>query len=408
VFTLLTGTTIAQALPVAIAPILTRIYTPDDFGIFALYMAAASIISVVATGRYELAIMLPEKDNDAINIVVLSMTVAVAVSMLTLAIVFLFNQPITHFFGNPEIGKWLYFIPLTVLLTGAYQSLNYWSNRKKLYRHIAISSVAQSGASATANIGMGIGGMATGGLVMSRLVGQGTAIAVLGRMIWREDKAHLKNINRLSCFALSKKYYKFPIYSTVGAFLDIAASQMPIFILSKFFHVAEVGFFGFTFKVLNLPLALIAKAISQVLFQKISQSKTNDTYALVIKMFINLVVMALPLVLFFFFFGEIVFTLVFGEKWRIAGIYAHILVFAVAFRFIVSPLSVVMMLDQHIKMGMLWQVIYFITITITLLLVRNLDIITFLWVFVIHEISLYLLYFYFISNSAKKTKRCVG
>jgi O-antigen/teichoic acid export membrane protein len=72
VLTLMTGTTIAQAIPIAISPILTRIYTPEDFGVFALYMSLASIISVVATGRYELAIMLPKKDDDAINIVALS------------------------------------------------------------------------------------------------------------------------------------------------------------------------------------------------------------------------------------------------------------------------------------------------------------------------------------------------
>jgi O-antigen/teichoic acid export membrane protein len=72
VLTLMTGTTIAQAIPIAISPILTRIYTPEDFGVFALYMSVVSIVSVVATGRYELAIMLPKKDEDAINIVTLS------------------------------------------------------------------------------------------------------------------------------------------------------------------------------------------------------------------------------------------------------------------------------------------------------------------------------------------------
>ena len=76
VLTLMTGTTIAQAIPIAISPILTRIYTPEDFGMFALYMSVASILSVVATGRYELAIMLPKKDEDAVNIVALSIIIS--------------------------------------------------------------------------------------------------------------------------------------------------------------------------------------------------------------------------------------------------------------------------------------------------------------------------------------------
>ena len=88
VLTLMTGTTIAQAIPIAISPILTRIYAPEDFGMFALYMSVASIISVIATGRYELAIMLPKKDEDAVNIVALSIIISFFVSFISLLIVF--------------------------------------------------------------------------------------------------------------------------------------------------------------------------------------------------------------------------------------------------------------------------------------------------------------------------------
>jgi O-antigen/teichoic acid export membrane protein len=75
----MTGTTIAQAIPIAISPILTRLYSPDDFGIFALYMSITSITGVVSTGRYELAVMLPKKDEDAMNIAVLSVFIALVV-----------------------------------------------------------------------------------------------------------------------------------------------------------------------------------------------------------------------------------------------------------------------------------------------------------------------------------------
>ena len=113
VLTLMTGTTIAQAIPIAISPILTRIYTPEDFGVFALYMSIASIIAVLATGRYELAIMLPKKDEDAVNIVALSIIIAFFVSLISFLIVFIFNTQITNLLGNPEISNWLYFIPIT-------------------------------------------------------------------------------------------------------------------------------------------------------------------------------------------------------------------------------------------------------------------------------------------------------
>ncbi|MDD3506007.1 MAG: oligosaccharide flippase family protein, partial [Sulfurimonas sp.] len=171
VLTLMTGTTIAQAIPIAISPILTRIYTPEDFGVFALYVAIASILSVIATGRYEMAIMLPKKDEDAVNIVALSIIISFFVSFISLVIVFIFNAKITNILGNPEISNWLYFIPITVLLTGVYQSFNYWSNRKKQYKRLAISRVVQSGSTATTNLGMGFGQMGSSGLILGQVLG---------------------------------------------------------------------------------------------------------------------------------------------------------------------------------------------------------------------------------------------
>ena len=86
VLTLMTGTSIAQAIPIAISPILTRIYTPEDFGVFALYMAIATVVSVIATGRYETAIMLPKKDSEAINLFIVSIFSLIGRYFLTLIV----------------------------------------------------------------------------------------------------------------------------------------------------------------------------------------------------------------------------------------------------------------------------------------------------------------------------------
>ena len=167
----MTGTTIAQAIPIAISPILTRIYTPEDFGIFALYISFSSIFSIIATGRYELAIMLPKKDSDAINIVVISFFMSFIISFIAFLLIVFFNQPIASFLGNKEISSWLYLIPVSVLLTGMYQSFNYWNNRHKRYKQLAFSKVVQSGTSATSNLGMGFNDFGSSGLIFSFVFG---------------------------------------------------------------------------------------------------------------------------------------------------------------------------------------------------------------------------------------------
>ncbi len=172
VLTLMTGTTIAQAIPIAISPILTRLYSPSEFGIFALYMSIASLLSVIATGRYELAIMLPKKKTDALNIVILSLVITITISIFAFLIVFFFNEEITILLENKNISNWLYFIPITVLFTGIYQSFNYWNSKQKQYKLIATTKVIQSTTTGTSNLSFGFAGYTFGGMILGGLFGQ--------------------------------------------------------------------------------------------------------------------------------------------------------------------------------------------------------------------------------------------
>ena len=117
VLVLMTGTTIAQAIPIAISPILTRIYTPEQFGIFALYLSISSFFAAASTGRYELAIMLPKNDEDAANVGVLAMIIALCISIFTLILIIIFNHQIASLLNNEDVSTWLYFIPVAVFLT---------------------------------------------------------------------------------------------------------------------------------------------------------------------------------------------------------------------------------------------------------------------------------------------------
>ena len=162
VLTLMTGTTIAQAIPIAISPILTRIYTPEDFGVLALYISLVSIFSVIATLRYELAIMQPRQNDDAAALVVLSVVITSGISLFLLVGILVFNEKIQALFGNDEIGAWLFLCPVSVFLTGLYQALNYWNTRKKQYKKIASSKISQGVSASATQVGFGGGGLQVG------------------------------------------------------------------------------------------------------------------------------------------------------------------------------------------------------------------------------------------------------
>ncbi|MEV3814342.1 lipopolysaccharide biosynthesis protein [Aeromonas allosaccharophila] len=407
VLTLMTGTVIAQAVPIAIIPILTRIFTPEDFGLLAIYSAAVSILGAIVAGRYEVAILLPENDEDARVLLQVSVLVAAIVSLTIYVPVSIFNSQISKFLGNDDIAVWLYLIPISVFVTGFYQALTYWHNRGGRFKATALSRVVQSLFQGSAQTSLGFEQL-LGGLIWGQLIGSFFGMAYLLKKD-RTDKLILDKIESNKIKEQIKKYQKYPKYGVFGALCDASAVQMPVLMLTKFYSSSVTGMFGLTFRILNIPASIISSAIAQVLFKKvveISHSEPEKLNKYIIKLFILLFITYLPIVPILFIWGEPLFSLVFGQQWGQAGVYAGYLVIAVAIRFAVSPLSAVLGLEQNIKMGSLWQVLYLCTITVTLYCSSSFSIEAFLIAFVVHEVVLYLIYFFLILKGTKEIANC--
>lgn len=401
VLTLMTGTTIAQAIPIAISPILTRIYTPEDFGVFALYMAITSIIAVIATGRYELAIMLPKKDEDAINVVALSTMISFSVSFILLIIVFIFNLQITNLLGNPEISNWLYFTPLAVLLTGIYQSFNYWSNRKKEYKILAVSRVLQNGTTATVNIGMGFGGFGTSGLIAGGIFGQGLATWILGKMIWNKDKSIISFISKLKIFAVAKRYIKFPKYDILASLSNVVAHQATHILFNAIFSSTVAGYFYLTQKILGLPITFIASAISDVFRQSATREyqQFGNAKQIYKSTFNKLFVLSFIPSFILYFYAVELFVFIFGEQWRAAGEYTEILVPMLFLKFISSPLSFMLYIGEKQNINMYSQILFLFAVLIGFLFGDNeYEVISYI------SILFSCIYIYYIYISAKIAK----
>lgn len=393
VLTLMTGTVMAQAIPIAIIPILTRVFTPEDFGLLALYGACVAILSVVATGRYEIAIMLPKEDEDARVLLQISAIIALAVACVISIPITIWNSELANFLGNKDIANWLYLVPISVFLSGVYQALTYWNNRQKKFKNTAISRVNQSLFQGMSQTGLGFLKV-SGGLILGQFIG------ILSSLVYllRKDKAYKKITEKVSKGKTKEQlvnYQKFPKYGVIGGLCDAGAMQMPVLMLTKFYSSTITGMFSLTFRVLNVPTSVISSAISQVLFQKvveISHTAPEKLNSYIVKMFFLLFAIYLPAVPVLFFYGEPLFAWVFGVEWRQAGTYAGYLVVAVAIRFAVSPLSAVLGLEENIKKGVFWQVLYLCTITPALFFGSSLSIENFLLVFIIHEVILYSIY----------------
>lgn len=397
----MTGTTIAQAIPIAISPILTRIYTPEEFGVFALYMSVASIVSIVATGGYEHAIMLPKKDEDALNVVMLSVYMSFLVSFIILLIVFFFNTNITSLLGSPEISMWLYFIPLTVLLSGMYRSFNYWFNRKKMYKRLAINKVIQHGTTATSSLGMGGAGFGSSGLILSGILGQGFATFVLGRLMW--DNNYFLKKNKIIPFA--KKYIDFFKYSTFSSLLNTLSFSLLSILLSKIFSTSILGFYSLVYRILTLPSALIGSSISQVYFQESTRQKNmygNNRIifmATLKKLSIISGVIYIPM----YFYIVDLMTFVFGDEWKVSGEIAKVLIPLMLVRFVSTVMSSTLTTYEKQKAGLFinFLLVSNMAIIFFFAFLYGLDYMTFFYSYMITGTILYfifLFYYYYLSR----------
>jgi lipopolysaccharide exporter len=341
VFTLFSGTTIAQIIPFLAAPILTRLYAPEDYGLLALFTAVFSLVSIIVTLQYEAAIVLPKEETDAVNLVGLCLILTAYISLLTLVIVVIFNGLITHWLGDEKISFWLYFTPIPIFLTGLFNTLNYWATRKKQYKRLAARTISQSITTAGTKLAFGLAGALKSGLIIGTLIGQTTATGVLSWLTWKDDKVVLKKFTRNGISNIAKVYKNFPKYTAWQSFFDMFNASGTSFIISAFLGSGILGLYAFTIGLLQRPLQLIGMSVAQVYYQKASEiyNQGGNIWEITKKIIARLSIISLIIFIPIAIAGPQLFSFVFGKEWYDAGVYARLLLPWLVVRFIGSPIT---------------------------------------------------------------------
>ena len=404
VLILMTGTTVAQAIPIAISPILTRIYTPEDFGIFALFFAIISIFGSIANGRYELAIMLPQKDEDAINIFALGFIITVLLSLFLLIIILIFHNNIVNYLDNEKIGIWLYFVPFAVFFVGLFNILNYYNTRKKEYKSLANAKVIKSIILAVTQLSIGFIKQGAMGLITGQILSQFFANMRLFKNIIK-NKTLLSHISKENIIKQAKRYKDFPKFSLWGVFANTLSVQFTNILISSFYSVATLGFYSLVQKILGMPSALIGGSIGQVFFQEASESKqkygeASSIFKRTVKKLFFIGTIAFGLL---YFIVEDLFAFVFSEEWRIAGIYAQIVIPFFFIRFVSASVSTIYDIFDGLKIELIWQVFLMIGIIIILYIFKDSEFKTFLTYMTFYGMAMYLLSLYLTFQLAKGT-----
>jgi len=353
----MTGTTVAQAIPIAIMPILTRLYSPEDFGVLALFVAVTAVLGSIANGRYELAIMLPAKDEDAINVAALGLIIALCFSLILLITSVLLNDQITNLLGNQEIGLWLYLVPFVVLMIGLHNVLKYLNTRKKLYKDLSKALMYRSTVGAMGQVFIGLLKSGETGLIIGQILSQIVANVRLSLNVKREYKLTKPSFE--SIVYLSNRYKEFFIYSSIGALANTSAQYIVNILISSFYNLTTLGFYYLAQRVLVIPSAVAGSSFSEVFYQAATKEKqkTGSATGIYKKTLFKLCLLSVLFFLPMYFLAEELFVFFFGTEWRFSGEIAILLLPLIVMQFIASTLSAVFNVFEKQKTALIWQVL---------------------------------------------------
>lgn len=346
------GTASAQILLVLASPILTRLYSPEDFGLLAVYAGLLSIISAISGLRYELAIPLPESDQDAANIVMLSIFFVLLISALTGMAVLLAGDTIAIALGVPMLADVFWLLPLGIFLQGIYKIYNYWAIRVKKFTTIARTKITQSVAMLVIQLlGFNGGGVT---LMAGHAIGQGAGgVTLLRSAMARPELLQWRwsEIRRLGV-----RYKKFPVFSTWGALLNTAGQQLPPILFAAAFSASAAGIYTLAHRVLAIPISVLGQAVANVFFSNAAQAQREGRLdVLVNTVHAKLAQLAMPPVFALMIVGPEAFALVFGQEWRTAGDYARWMAPWLYLVFVTSPLSTLFEVLEKQNHGMVFQ-----------------------------------------------------
>jgi lipopolysaccharide exporter len=367
---LISGTATAQLIGVVAAPLITRLFSPEAFGGLALFAAITGTVSVIACWRYELAILIPEKDQDASPVVWLSWGIVLISTASTTIVLQLAGGKIWHWVHFATIGSNSWFISANVFVAGTFTVLHAWNTRKRQFGRLTIVQVITRAVITGSQIMLGVAGYVGAGVLIGTTVfGALISTLVLAIVTWRQSsQVLLAGLSWRRMLICSERYGRFPKYSVGATLLNTVSGHLPALLLSGFFSVATAGQWALGNRLLRVPGALIGANFEYAFFPRAAEAKLAGTLgrAVEVALVYLIKVSAFPC-LMLALIGKPLFVVALGQRWGEAGVYSQILSLWLFTWFVSSPLSTVLVVLEEQSLELRYQAINFASRFVALL-----------------------------------------
>lgn len=346
--TLVGGTAFAQGLTILALPLLTRLYTPAEFSVLAVYASLLGILSVVACLRLEIAIPLPERDEDAAGLLALALTCGLGFSLLVGVAILLAHEHVAVWLRIPAFTPYLWLVPVGMWTASAYAAMQFWATRKKRFPRIARTRMAQALGGVGFQVGAGAVGIGPFGLLFGHLINNGAGFVGLARDAWRYDGASLRSVTRKTMRRMLASYSRFPTYSTLEALANTAGMQLPIIIIAALAAGPEAGFLLLATRIMAAPMSLVGTSMAQVyLAHAPEEMRAGRLGAFTARIFSGLLKTGVGPLLFAGIVAGPLATVVFGKEWSRVGELVAWMTPWFVLQFLSSPVSMVMYVMQR-------------------------------------------------------------
>ena len=334
-----TGAAAAQAITIAFAPLITRMYGPEAFGQLGAFLALLSMLSPAAALAYPIAIVLPKEDREAMEVAQLSLLLACLVSILIATFLFFTADKVLPVLGLDTVSSLVMLIPVAMFFSACMQVAEQWLIRKGKFSVTARVSILQSLLLNISKTGIGVFHPVASVLIGLAVAGRALHAFMLAAGAGLFAGQSLPKIDIQELLKRARVHADFPLYRAPQILLNALSQSLPIMLLASLFGPASAGFYALARTVMAVPSTLIGKSVSDVFYPRFTEAvhAGEELSGLIVKATAALAIVGLAPYGLVMVFGPDLFAWVFGSEWQGAGAYAQWLACWLFFGFINRP-----------------------------------------------------------------------
>src|SRR4051812_37101136 len=367
---LLIGSGIAQILNFVFTSFLARLYLPEQFGSQAVFFTIAFYGTILFTGKYELALVIPKELKKAASIVRLSIILLLSFSALSIPIFYFFGDDIAQWLNQSELSPIAWLIPMAIIASGLISIFNYWHTRQENYK--LLSGIRISETIVTGGVALAIFGVSTHGLIWGTLIGTSISALILF-LFFRKDTGKINSERgegvtadasqplptSESQLSIAAEYSDFPKNNIAISLINAFQFTGITLIISYFFGPVTAGYYALCNRILQAPFGLIIKPVSQIFFAEASSLVRNNkrVFEITWATIKRTALITFPVLVILILAGPFLFSFFFGDKWYISGFYAQILAAWFFLEFIKAPISQLAVIVRKQKQMLMINVI---------------------------------------------------